>query len=253
MKIFLSYFGLLLASSFFLGCETAAEDPYYDSHNTATQRYINYDHKTQTGKIIKYYESGDRKSIGFYHNGRKDSLFRSWYENGSKKLVIWYDKGKKEGLYQYYRKEGPIYREIEYKDDLKHGLYQEFWKNGNLKYSLDYQFDFALDETMKEFKSTGNRKKDSYLVVREKNTVKENGKHTIYVYFEDQPKQAYYTAIIDGVPYALDMQNNKGLWVLDVPKGMFVMKKIQFEGFYEGRKQTIKSVKRNFNLGVENL
>lgn len=253
MKIFMVCSSFLIVALSFWGCESAADDPYYDSHNTATKRYIDYDHKTQTGKTITYYESGKRKSICFYNKGRRDSLFRSWYENGNRKLVIWYENGKKEGLYQYYRKDGPIYREIEYKDDLKHGLYQEFWKNGNLKYSLDYEYGYAIDETMKEFKSTGKREKDSYLVIRERNTIKENGKHTIYVYFEDQPKQAYYTAIIDGVPYALDMQNNKGLWVLDVPKGMFVMKKIQFEGFYEGRKQTIKSVKRNFNLGVENL
>lgn len=224
-----------------------------DPKNTSTQRYVDYNHDTQTGKIIKYYQSGKKKSVGYYVEGRKDSLFQSWYENGNKKLLIWYKKGKKDGLYQYYRSDGPIYREIEYKDNEKEGLYKEFWKNGNLKYSLEYQYGFALDETLKEYKSTGRKKKDSYLVIKEKNTVKKDGKYTLTVYFEDVPKQAYYAAIIDGVPYILEMKNHKGVMEIDVPKGMFLMKKVEFEGFYQGRKHTVKSVKRKYNIGVENI
>ncbi len=41
----------------FIGCEVAEKDPNYDEHNTPTRRYVDYDHTTQTGKIIKYYAS----------------------------------------------------------------------------------------------------------------------------------------------------------------------------------------------------
>lgn len=236
-----------------MACDTTPKDPYYDSHNTPTQRYIDYDHTTQTGKVIKYYESGKKRSIGFYAKGMRDSLFRSWHENGNPKLEIWYVKGQKQGLYKNYRKSGSLYREIEYKDDLKHGTYQEFWKNGNLKYSLEYQFGYELDETLQEYQSSGDRQKDSYLVITENNTVYKNNKYELRVYFDDLPKEAFYTATVDGIPYALEIEDRKGVIRIDVPKGVFIMKKVQFEGFYKGRKKTVQSVKRSFNIGVENL
>lgn len=253
MKICYTHaFGFLLIL-FSGGCDEPERDPNYDEHNTPTQRYVDYDHSTQTGKTIKYYSSRKKKSVCFYVKGRKNGLFRSWYENGNKKLEIWYVKGNKDGLYQHYREDGTIYREIEYKDDLKDGQYQEFWKNGNLKYSLDYQYNYALDETLREFKSTGNKKKDNVLIIDEHNTVKKDGKYRLYVYFADLPKEAYYAAYVDGVSHILEMQNKKGVIKIDVPPGIFLMKKIQFEGFYKGRRKTVKSVKRSFNLGIESL
>ena len=234
-----------------IGCDfLSGTEPEGDQHNTPTCRYVNYDHKTQTGKRILYYESGKKKSLGFFKNGMRDSLFKSWYENGNKKLEIWYADGKKEGLYKKYREGGEIYREIDYKDDLKHGQYQEYWKNGNLKYVLDYEYDFALDETLREYKSTGE-KKGKFLVIDERNTVQINGMYELYVYFKDLPKQAAYTATVDGVPVLLAMKNRKGVISLKLNRGDFLMKKVQFEGFYEGRKSTIQSVKRSFNIGVE--
>jgi hypothetical protein len=252
MKIIYIHVFVLLALIGFIGCDVAEKDPNYDEHNTPTRRYVDYDHTTQTGKIIKYYASRKKKSVCYYEKGRKNGVIRSWYENGNKKLVIWYNKGKKDGLYQYYREDGPIYREIEYKDDLKEGQYQEFWKNGNLKYSLDYQHGYALDKTLREYKSTGAKKRD-VLIIDEFNTVQKDGKYRLNVYFADLPKQAYYAAYLDGVPYILDMQNKKGVIEIDVPQGAFIMKKVQFEGFYEGKKKTFKTVKRSFNIGVENI
>lgn len=237
----------------FLGCDNTPKDPYYDSHNTPTTRFMHYNHETQTGRIITYYESGKKASACYYDKGRRDSLYRSWHENGKPQLEIWYNKGKKDGLYQRFREDGSLYREIEYKNNDKHGQYQEFWKNGNLKYALTYDRDMPINNSIREFKSTGSLKKDSYLVIKEYNTVQTNGKYKLYVYFEDLPPEAYYSAVIDGVPYILDMENNKGVIKLDVPKGVFVMKKVQFEGYYQGRKKTIKSVRRSFNLGIENL
>ena len=49
------------------------------------------------------------------------------------------------------------------------------------------------------------------------------------------------------------MEGRKGVIRLDVPQGTYIMKKVQFEGFYQGRKQTVKSVKKGFNIGVENI
>ena len=167
VKVLLAiFFGLILM----VACDSNSEDP----HNTPTKRFVNYNHETKTGKVITYFKDGEKKTVGFYKNGRRDSLYRSWYINGKPELEIWYNNGKKDGMYKYYRYEGPIYREIEYKDDQKNGLYQEFWSNGNIKYSIEYDKGLQLDETLVEFKQNGDKQKGKFLVLQEINNVKKN-------------------------------------------------------------------------------
>ena len=241
--------GVFFSLSLMVACDSNSEDP----NNTPTKRYVNYNHKTKTGKVITYFKDGEKKTVGYYKNGQRDSLYRSWYINGKPELEIWYNNGKKDGMYKYYRYEGPIYREIEYKDDLKNGLYQEFWSNGNIKYSIEYDKGLQLDETLVEFKQNGYKQKGKFLVLQEINNVRKNGQYKVLVFFEDLPKRATYLVWVDDVPYVLENKNGKGEFMVEVPNGAYIMKKVKFEGYYEGRKSTLKSVKRNFNIGVDNL
>ena len=244
---------VFISSCEFLGLTSKkSDDPLFDPHNTPTCRYIDYDHDTKTGIRIMYYESGKKKSYVFFDHGMRDSLFRTWHENGKKKLVIWYEKGMKQGLYQKFRKTGELYREIEYEDDMKNGSYKEFWKNGRVKYELEYRNDLSLDKTLQEYKQDGNVRPGSFLVINEVNTVRKNNKYALYVYFDDLPEEAVYVAIIDGIPFALEKVSGKGVLSFDVPEGAFLMKKVVFEGFYQGRKRTVRSVKRSFSIGIEN-
>lgn len=242
---------MILSGCDFLGIGQP-DDPLYDPNNTSTCRYIDYDHSTQTGIRIMYYESGKKKSYAYFDKGRRDSLFRAWYENGNKKLVIWYDKGMKQGLYQKYRKTGELYREIEYVNDLKNGSYTEFWKNGNVKYTLDYENDLPVNSTLKEYSSKGD-KKGKHLIITEKNTVRKDGKYRLYVYFKDKPKESLYLARVDNVAMPLEKVDNMGYIEMDVPPNVSIMKKVLFEGYYEGKKSTVQSVKRSFNIGIDNF
>lgn len=85
------------------------------------------------GKWTWYYKNGNIKEEGFYHNVKRQRLWRSWYENGSLKQACSWHEGVREGHCVHYHSSGQIASRGYMRNGKKTGQWEYFYSGGAKK------------------------------------------------------------------------------------------------------------------------
>ena len=94
------------------------------------------------GKIVYYYENGNKKKEMFFKNDKIDSLYSVWYENGQIKEQLLFDNGTYVDTNKttiIYYPDGSIKEKGKRKMALKSGKWVGYYPNGTLRYEGCYE------------------------------------------------------------------------------------------------------------------
>lgn len=93
----------------------------------------------EAGKWTSWYENGNPKSIGYYIDGQKDSLWKWYDESGMLTATGMYRQGVEHGTWMHYYPDGVVSDSGAYLDGLKEGLWKYYHGIGRLKSAVNYK------------------------------------------------------------------------------------------------------------------
>lgn len=158
-----------------------------------------------------------------------------YYENGNPQIEINYKDGKKDGIRKKYYKTGQLESELEYKENMAAKGLKEFSKNGKLRTSYPD------------------------LIINPVDKIRSTGQYILEVSFSKYPARGkyYLGSLKDGKFLSrslvkLKKQNGKGIFIYEVPPGMFIMEKVTFVGEYKTPMNNAYIVEKTFNVAIDN-
>jgi antitoxin component YwqK of YwqJK toxin-antitoxin module len=231
--------------------------------------------------LILLFAGCNGKSGGWGNSG-SDTLSEGekpvYSENGKLHFLVTKKDGKANGRVREYYSDGKLYMDAIYKDDHRHGKCTHYFKNGK-PFSVSYFVNGAKDsiETkfyesgevlayvpykkdkvqpgLKEFKRDGTQIDDNKsLVISEVDHTALEGKYFVYVSLPSPRKNAKFYASPESDPRSrevLKISNGKGVLVVPVSRGGFIMKKLLFEAEYKTPRGNTMRVQRSYNLAVD--
>jgi hypothetical protein len=112
---------------------------YYDSGKRMSEGEMR--EGLETGEWTSWHENGNIKSIGYYVEGRKDSLWQWYDESGilTGTGTGMYGDGVENGTWMNYYPDGAVSDSGSYLEGLKEGLWKYYYETGSLKYSVHYK------------------------------------------------------------------------------------------------------------------
>ncbi len=125
--------GNLMYRGYFKNDKPAGElQRYFESGNL--KALIHFNEKGDYASAKLYYEDGTLASEGFYHNLKKDSVWKyySYYDHTLKSSETYKD-GIKQGLECHYYPNGKYFDKIEWKNNVKDGGWEQFFEDGNFR------------------------------------------------------------------------------------------------------------------------
>lgn len=123
----MKYFNILLISLIFFSCNNKKV-------NTSSE----------LEEDIKYYKSGNVKSLGYKLNGQFHGSFMEYFPDGNLKLEVYYKNGKQDSIQKVFFENGNIKQTVNFKDDLIDGKMEIFSDNGSL---IAEQYFVVINET----------------------------------------------------------------------------------------------------------
>ena len=133
---------------------TKVSDPFYV---TDAQKFITLPENNENyiaGKIIFWFENGNKQLEQNYKNGHKEGVNTAWYENGNKMLEEHYMNGKREGLLTTWHENGQKATEIHFVNDLENGQSANWYENGQKQHEIQYK-DGQLTDIIKKWNKDG--------------------------------------------------------------------------------------------------
>ena len=124
-------FLLLIVLSAVLQAQPRIE--YFDATQTKKRSETEMKYGIPQGRYTEYYESGKINRTGFFNNGKEDSTWILFYETGAKKAIERFDNGKREGVFQYFYKSGKRAQWLHYNYDVADSVWTAWYENGKLK------------------------------------------------------------------------------------------------------------------------
>jgi antitoxin component YwqK of YwqJK toxin-antitoxin module len=110
---------------------------YYDSGEKMSEGEMR--NGLETGQWTNWHENGNIEIIGYYVEGRKDSLWQWYDESGILKSTGLYDDGVESGIWMNYYPDGVVSDSGSYHEGLKEGLWKYYHESGSLKYAVNYK------------------------------------------------------------------------------------------------------------------
>ena len=92
----------------------------------------------EIGEWTSWHVNGNIKSVGYYAEGRKDSLWQWYDESGILTGSGMYDEDVEHGTWMHYYPGGVVSDSGSYLEGLQEGLWKYFHENGSLKYAVHY-------------------------------------------------------------------------------------------------------------------
>lgn len=128
--------GQFLVQSFYLsGCKYTDPVLIYDIDSSMP---IGNSNKLSEGKLIFWYENGQKKSETRYIDGKLEGGFTEWYENGRKAKELYYRNGEMDGPVTTWYENGQKELECSMKEDNPVGICRVWDEQGNLIEVEDY-------------------------------------------------------------------------------------------------------------------
>lgn len=81
------------------------------------------------------YHSNQLAENGYFKNGLKTGLWKTWYTSGTLESMQYYRNGVRKGQYSHFDQNGNLTEKGKYKENLKDGLWIDLAKKDTLHYS----------------------------------------------------------------------------------------------------------------------
>jgi len=128
-----AYYGYTLTNNSSVELQTI----YYDSGQKMSEGEM-WD-GMEIGEWTSWHVNGNIKSVGYYTEGRKDSLWQ-WYDESDILTGLgMYDEDAEHGTWIHYYPDGVVSDSGSYLEGLQEGLWKYFHENGSLKYAVHYK------------------------------------------------------------------------------------------------------------------
>ena len=85
------------------------------------------------GRVIEYYENGQKESEGNFKDGKEEGLHTGWYDSGQKESEINFKDGDYHGKKTVWYENGQKESEENWKDDNKNGKLTTWYENGQIE------------------------------------------------------------------------------------------------------------------------
>ena len=128
-----AYYGYTLTNQGSGGADTL----YYESGEKMSEGEMRQGR--ETGKWTCWHENGNMKSIGYYSDGLRDSLWQWFDESGIPTSTGMYRHGVENGTWMLYYHDGVVSDSGAYHDGLKEGLWKYYHEIGRLKSAVIYK------------------------------------------------------------------------------------------------------------------
>lgn len=128
-----AYYGYTLTNN----SSTELQSIYYDSGEKMSEGKM-WD-SMEIGEWTSWHVNGNIKSVGYYAEGRKDSLWQWYDESGILTGLGMYDEDVEHGTWMHYYPDGVVSDSGSYLEGLQEGLWKYFHENGSLKYAVHYK------------------------------------------------------------------------------------------------------------------
>ena len=128
-----AYYGYTLTNNSSVELQTI----YYDSGQKMSEGEM-WD-GMEIGEWTSWHVNGNIKSVGYYAQGRKDSLWQWYDESGILTGLGMYDEDVEHGTWMHYYPDGVVSDSGSYLEGLQEGLWKYFHENGSLKYAVHYK------------------------------------------------------------------------------------------------------------------
>ena len=128
-----AYYGYTLTNNGSVELQTI----YYDSGTKMSEGDM-WD-GLEMGQWTSWYENGNIQSIGYYVQGRKDSLWQWYDEVGILTGSGMYDEDVEHGTWMHHYPGGVVSDSGSYLEGLQEGLWKYYHENGSLKYAVHYK------------------------------------------------------------------------------------------------------------------
>jgi len=212
-----------------------------------------------TGVRETQYDNGDIKSRVNYVDGRMQGKAYNYYKGGQIHSEFNYVDGRQEGITKWFFEDGTLFQEIPYKDGQFHGTWKQYHENGELQAEMPY-FESYEGVGLKEYSSAGKLKtKYPKLMVKEKDETVFNNTFTLTLSLSEKPNwvEYYYGELTEGKYLGLYMtklpvKNMQGTFELEIPKGQFVMKKLDLVARIKTANGLYYLIHKPYNLSVGN-
>lgn len=134
--------------------------------------YAVNEEKPYSGKVVKLYKSGQKRTERTFKNGKLHGLSSEWNFDGQKKAEVSYQNGVQSGPYRTWYDNGQQEKEGAYKDGKEDGKWTEWYKNGKMKFEAEYK-DGELNGKYIKWYENGQK-----YIEKEYKNGKEDGKWT---------------------------------------------------------------------------
>ena len=128
-----TYYGYTLTNN----SSAELQSIYYDSGEKMSEGEM-WD-GMELGEWTSWHVNGNIKSVGYYAEGRKDSLWQWYDESGILTGLGMYDEDVEHGTWMHYYPDGVVSDSGSYLEGLQEGLWKYFHENGSLKYAVHYK------------------------------------------------------------------------------------------------------------------
>jgi uncharacterized protein (TIGR02145 family) len=100
--------------------------------------YAVNEEKPYSGKVVEYYESGQKKKERTFKNGKLHGLSTNWDSKGQKETEVSYQNGVQSGPYRTWYENGQQEKEGAYKDGKEDGQWVFWYANGQKQREGEY-------------------------------------------------------------------------------------------------------------------
>ena len=241
---------------------------FFSCSNSDVQEVVSEENRSDknekyTGLKTSHYPDGKILSEVNYVNGRRNGLSQDYYKNGQKRLILYYQDGVKHGESNYYYQSGVLYQKTSYVEGLEHGVRERFYESGNKQ--LEMYFDNGNEcFGLKEYNSDGSViNYEKKILLREVNDLIKNNTYKLEMQFEKKRSEVqFYVGELKNEcldpnffqtmkPVETD-KNGVAKLVIPIPKGSYLMKKLDVVGIYKSYQGYKMLCKTSKNIYVEN-
>lgn len=154
---------------------------FYESGNKQATMFFREDGITSMTKL--YYEDGELSAEGLYRKMQKDSVWNYYsYYTGTLVSKEYYAKGKKDGIQKSYYPNGVLSEEIEFKNDIKEGLWKQYFEDGKIKMTTTHKWN-KVNGKYTFYYPTG--------VIMMIGLFDDNKKHGTWAFYNEDGKEKY--------------------------------------------------------------
>ena len=106
---------------------------YWDIEKTKIKSEEYFVRGVPHGRTAAYYQNGKPAKIGWYKNGKQDSVWTFFYDDGAIKAIEQFNRGLKQGKNSYFYKGGKLAQETVFFKDSPDSIWTSWYENGSLK------------------------------------------------------------------------------------------------------------------------